>query len=72
MRKVWVNSRYWNWVFSNRDEWARKPWEPKYCLVPGWSGDKTHRCLKKFDKWYGRPRKSHQLYWRLHENNNSK
>jgi len=58
--------RHWNWVYKNNPI-KYKAWEPKYCMVPGNIGDNTYRCLRKFDKWYDRPRKSHQLYWRLHK-----
>ena len=44
-------------------------WYPKRCRVPGWIGDNTHRCLRKFDKWYARPIRAHRLYWRLHNKN---
>jgi hypothetical protein len=62
--------RYWAWVYKNKPPgyFDDKPWEPKNVLVPGWAGDETHQCLRKFEKWYARPIKSHQLYWRLHKN----
>ena len=40
--------------------------------VPGYVGDYTFdssanwNCWAKFERWFKRPKKSRQLYWRLH------
>ena len=66
VNKYKMSTRYWQNIYKNNPI-VDKAWEPKYYLVPGWIGDKTHRCLRKFEKWVVRPDKSHQLYWRLHK-----
>lgn len=61
-------SRYWDNRFKKgfRLDYTWKGNNGWHHVVPGHLGDNTHRCFNKFEKWYARPRKSHQLYWRLH------
>ena len=59
--------RYWNNRIAKGMRITPVFKQNYYCLVPGYLGDKTHRCFEKFEKWYKRPRKAHKLYWRLHK-----
>lgn len=59
--------RYWTNVYNRRNETIEGTWRRFYTHpVPGNQLDKTHRCFRKFEKWYARPEKSHKLYWKLH------